>query len=164
MAANRKKRERTPPITDKQFNAISTLLRKTPGASSNAMARLVLVDGVKQVEARVQGGNGVTCAAVSNAVRRYRKVDQMLREAYQSPGEAISEAQYLCLVKLLRGTLASQANIIARRVLVEGMTTSQAKGDMQTPPCRSTISAAINCYRKAHKVALDAYGPEPDPE
>lgn len=151
-------------ITEKQFDTMVKLMRGKPETATNIAARQVLVHGIKQVAARLEQDAGVTRGAVSNAVRRYKKADKMIRDAYQDASAGISDPQYRCLVKLMRGSLVSRVNIIARRVLVEGMTTAQAKGAMKDPPGRASISAGINRYRKAHQLVVDAYQGSPATE
>ncbi len=144
-------------ITEKQFDAMVKLMRGKPETATNIAARQVLVHGMKQVAARLEHGDGATRGAVSNAVRRYKRTDKMIRDVYCGASAAITDPQYRCLVKLMRGSLTSRVNIIARRVLVEGMTTTQAKDGMKDPPGRASISAGVNRYRKAHQLMLDAY-------
>lgn len=146
-----------PQITEKQFDVMVKLMRGNPSSPTNSAARQVLVHGVKQVDARLQLGADITRGAVCNAVRRYEKANERILEAYAESGDQMTEAQYKCLVKLMRGTLSARVNIIARRVLVEGMTTSQAKKDMKDQPGRASISAAVNRYRNAHQSVRDAY-------
>lgn len=144
-------------ITEKQFDVMVKLMRGKPETATNIAARQVLVHGIKQVAARLEQKSSVTRGAVSNAVRRYQRADKLIREAYQVIAAGVTDAQYRCLVKLMRGAPTSRVNIIARRVLVEGMTTAQAKAGMKVPPGRASISAGINRYRKAHQLVVQAY-------
>lgn len=64
----------------KVFAALVKLCRGRAMSPANQAARLVLVDGKTQQEAKAC--TGATQSTISDAVRRWREVDQQVREAY----------------------------------------------------------------------------------
>jgi len=67
-------------MTALQFEAITNLMRGDPGSAANRAARDVLVNGLRQAEAVLK--YGITAGTVSDAVRRYRRADLLIRTAY----------------------------------------------------------------------------------
>ena len=65
-------------MTTEQFEVLAKLLRSR--APAVTAARRVLVDGVRPSEAARE--TGMTPAAVSNALARYRAADVLIRQAY----------------------------------------------------------------------------------
>tara|TARA_R110001592_G_scaffold47952_4_gene151520 strand:+ start:2749 stop:2964 length:216 start_codon:yes stop_codon:yes gene_type:complete len=70
-------------MTTEQFEALVKLMRGDPESSSNQAAKRVLVDGISQADAMRETGSKRN--AVSNAVSRYRKADDLMRHVYGVP-------------------------------------------------------------------------------
>ena len=68
----------------------------------------------------------------------------------------IKDTEYDLLVKLMRGSPGSAANRAARRVLVDGITQTEAA--RETGATRSTVSDAVSRYEEADRAIRDAYG------
>lgn len=64
-----------------QYDALVKLMRGIPDSPANRAARRVLVDGISQAEAKQE--TSVTRATISNAVRRYKEADQLMRRVYE---------------------------------------------------------------------------------
>lgn len=67
-------------MEEKVFVALVKLCRGRAMSPANQAARLVLVDGKTQQEAKAC--TGATQSTISDAVRRWREVDQQVRQAY----------------------------------------------------------------------------------
>lgn len=67
-----------------EFEAVAKLLRSTGQAKK--VARRVLVDGLKQAEARREFSK-MSRASVSNTVGRFRAADKLIRAAYSLPSK-----------------------------------------------------------------------------
>jgi len=63
--------------------------------------------------------------------------------------------QYDTLVKLMRGTPGSAANLAARRVLVDGI--AQAEAMRETGATRSAVSDAVTRYGDAFRDVCEAF-------
>lgn len=70
------------------FEALSRISRSDLTSAASRSARMVLVDGLSQAEAVKRTGS--TRSTVSDAVRRIRNYDEMVRNAYGSIGESAS--------------------------------------------------------------------------
>lgn len=68
------------------FEALSKIARSDLKSAASRSARMVLVDGISQAEAMKRTGS--TRSTVSDAVRRMKKYDEMVRDAYNSIGES----------------------------------------------------------------------------
>lgn len=69
---------------------------------------------------------------------------------------AMTSIEFDALVKLMRGSPGSPANIAARRVLVDGI--SQGDAMRETGVKRPTVSVAVKRYSDADMLIREAYG------
>lgn len=67
-------------MTGEQYDALVNLMRGNPDSPANRAARRVLVDGIKQADAKRE--TGVSRDTVSKAVRRYSEADQLIQWVY----------------------------------------------------------------------------------
>lgn len=67
-------------IEGEQYDALVKLMRGSPDSPANRAARLVLVEGQVQADARVV--TGVSRATVSDAVKRYWDAHLLMQSVY----------------------------------------------------------------------------------
>jgi hypothetical protein len=67
-------------MTSEQYDTLVKLMRGDTESAGNRAARRVLVDGISQAEAMRE--TSASRAGVSNAVRRYKEADQLIRSVY----------------------------------------------------------------------------------
>jgi len=147
-------------ITETEFDVLVDLLHAgKPRPATNA-AKLVLVYGATPTDAMTS--TGCTRSTVHDAVKRYRNLDQSIREAYQIKNEEprllppFGPKDFDFLVTLLHGKPDTPANKAARLVLLEGKT--QAEAGRITGATRSTVCDAVGRYSKVDQKITTAYG------